>query len=169
MPRGVPQIEVSFDVDANGILNVSAMEKSTGKSQKITITNDKGRLSKDEIERLVRVAEDAAAEDAARMERVEARNQLEGFLYNARNSANDEAVKSKLSAEDAETIKGAVDSGLQWLDAEGDSADTETLKGKMKEVQDKIQPIFMRMYQEGGAGADSAAEPPKGPVVDEVD
>lgn len=173
MPRGVPQIEVSFDVDANGILNVSAMEKSTGKSQKITITNDKGRLSKDDIERLVRVAEDAAAEDAARMERVEARNQLEGFLYNARNSASDEAVKSKLSADDAETIKTAVDSGLQWLDAEGDSADTETLKGKMKEVQDKIQPIFMKMYQSGG-GDETGAAPAsgsaaRGPTVEEVD
>ena len=86
-------------------------------------------------------------------------------MYNARNSANDEAVKSKLSADDAETIKTAVDSGLQWLDTEGDSADTETLKGKMKEVQDKIQPIFMKMYQ-GGGGETGAAS---GPTVEEVD
>ena len=86
MPRGVPQIDVSFDMDSNGILNVSASEKSTGKSQKITITNDKGRLSREHIERLIEEAEKHAAEDKIRMERVEAKNSLEAYLYNTRNA-----------------------------------------------------------------------------------
>jgi heat shock protein 1/8 len=154
MPRGVPQIEVSFDVDANGILNVSAVEKTTGKRQQITITNDKGRLSKDDIERLVRGAEEAAADDARRFERVEARNQLESFLYNTRNSASDEAVSSKLPADDKAIVDKTVADGIQWLEAEGDDADTETLKGKMKEVEGIVQPIFVRLYN---AGSDSGA------------
>jgi L1 cell adhesion molecule like protein len=104
MPRGVPQIEVSYDVDANGILNVSALEKSTGKSQKITIKNEKGSLSKEDIERMVKEAEAAADEDKAAMERVEAKNGLEAYLYNARNSFREEKVKEKL---DAETISSA--------------------------------------------------------------
>ncbi len=171
MPRGVPQIEVSFDVDANGILNVSASEKTTGKSQKITITNDKGRLSADEIERLVRVAEEAAAEDAIKMKRVEARNQLEAFLYNTRNSIKDEAVSGKLTKADRDLVDRTVTDGLQWLDAEGDDADTETLKGKQKEVEDIVQPIFVRLYQGGEPEAaetgTSFAE--AGPKVEEVD
>ncbi len=167
MPRGVPQIEVSFDVDANGILNVSAAEKSTGKSQKITITNDKGRLTKDDIERLVRNAEEAAAEDARRFERVEAKNQLESFLYNTRNSIADEAISSKLPADDKAKIDKAVADGIQWLEAEGDDADVETLKGKMKEVEGIVQPIFVRLYNAGGG--DSGGAENSGPHVEEVD
>jgi heat shock 70kDa protein 1/2/6/8 len=166
MPRGVPQIEVSFDVDANGILNVSASEKTTGKSQKITITNDKGRLSADEIERLVRVAEEAAADDALKMKRVEARNQLEAFLYNTRNSVKDEAVASKLSEDDKVLVDRTVSDGLQWLDAEGDDADTEALQAKMKEVENVVQPIFVRLYATENGSAPSADA---GPQVEEVD
>ena len=98
-PRGVPQIEVVFDMDANGILNVSASEKSSGKSQKITITNEKGRLSKEDIERMVEEAEKASADDKAAMERITAKNDLESYLYNARNSFRDEKAKEKLDAE----------------------------------------------------------------------
>jgi heat shock protein 1/8 len=164
MPRGVPQIEVSFDVDANGILNVSAQEKSTGKSQKITITNDKGRLSKDDIERLVRSAEEAAADDAAKMKRVEARNQLEAFLYNSRNSSKEEAVASKLSDADKATLEKTITDGLQWLDAEGDDASAEVLDEKRKEIEAVVQPIFVRLYKEGGQEAEAPV-----PRVEEVD
>ena len=164
MPRGVPQIEVSFDVDSNGILNVSASEKTTGKSQKITISNDKGRLSKDEIERLIRVAEEAAADDALKMKRVEARNQLEAFLYNSRNSSKEESVASKLSEDDKSQIERTIADGLQFLDAEGDDATAERLDEKRKEVEAIIQPIFVKLYKEG-----SAEEEAPGPRVEEVD
>merc|ERR1712176_1504099 len=97
MPRGVPQIEVTYDIDANGILNVSAVEKSTGRENKITITNDKGRLSSEEVERMVREAEEYAAEDAANKERIESKNMLENYAYSLKNSINDEKLKGKVS------------------------------------------------------------------------
>ena len=117
MPRGVPQIEVSFDIDANGILNISAAEKSTGKSNKITITNDKGRLSKEDIERMVQEAEKHAADDKIRMERVEAKNQLEGYLYNSRNAIREEKVKETLGEATVGEVEEWVKEGIDWLDA----------------------------------------------------
>ena len=167
MPRGVPQIEVTFDVDANGILNVSAVEKSTGKSNKITITNDKARLSKDDIERLVAEAEKHAAEDKERMERVEARNGLESYLYNVRNSIREDKVKETLG-DDAQNAETIVQEGLDWLN-EHESAMTEEFKEKQQEMEKKLQPIMMKLYSQG-AGPDpaaSSAEP--GPKVEEVD
>merc|ERR1712196_117555 len=106
-PRGVPQIEVTFDLDANGILNVHAEDKGTGKSNKITITNDKGRLSKDEIERMVQEAERYKAEDGRNKERIESKNHLENFAYSAKNSMNEEKLKEKISAEDKATVEKA--------------------------------------------------------------
>merc|ERR1711941_162353 len=108
-PRGTPQIEVTFDVDSNGILNVSALEKGSGKAEKITITNDKGRLSKEEIERMVADAEKYKAEDDAAAERIKARNGLESYTYNLRNSLNEEAFASKLDASDKDNLKKAID------------------------------------------------------------
>merc|ERR1712122_121957 len=99
-PRGVPQIEVTFDIDANGILNVSALDKSSGKQEKITITNDKGRLSKDEIERMVEEAEKYKAEDENNRARIEAKNALENYAYNLRNSLNEEKLKDKIDEAD---------------------------------------------------------------------
>jgi len=171
MPRGVPQIEVTFDVDANGILNVSAAEKSTGKSQKITITNDKGRLSKEEVERLVEEAAKHEAEDKAQFERVEAKNQMESYLYNARNSLNEEKVKEKLG-EEATTALATVEEGISWL-SDHQEESKETYTNKQKEFTDKIQPTMMKLYQ--GAAADfkpstnteSASGP--GPKIEEVD
>lgn len=165
MPRGVPQIEVTFDVDANGILNVSAAEKSTGKSNKITITNDKGRLSKEEVERLVEEAAKHEAEDKARFARIEAKNQLEGYLYNARNSLQDEKVKEKLGA-DAEDALGTVEEGLKWLD-ENQDAEKELFEEKQKEYEEKIRPTLMKLYQ--NAGAEFQQEQQAGPKVEEVD
>ena len=174
MPRGVPQIEVTFDVDANGILNVSAAEKSTGKSQKITITNDKGRLSKEEVERLVSEAAKHEAEDKALFERVEAKNQLESYLYNARNSLNEEKVKEKLG-EEATTALATVEEGISWL-SDHQEEGKEVYAEKQKEYTDKIQPTMMKLYQDaaadfkaGGGGATQEEAPPTGPKIEEVD
>lgn len=116
-PRGVPQIEVTFDIDANGILNVSAVDKSTGRENKITITNDKGRLSKEEIERMINDAEKYKSEDDAQRERLQAKNSLESYAFSLQNSANDEKLADKLSAEDKETIINKCKAVIEWLDS----------------------------------------------------
>ena len=166
MPRGVPQIEVTFDVDANGILNVSAAEKSTGKSNKITITNDKGRLSREEVERLVEEAAKHEAEDKARYARIESKNQLEGYLYNARNSLQEEKVKEKLGGE-AETALTEIEDAIKWLDSNQDE-EKEVYDDKMKEMEHKIRPTLMKLYQEAGAEFQQQQES-SGPKVEEVD
>lgn len=179
MPRGVPQVEVTFDIDANGILNVTAAEKSTGKSNKITITNDKGRLSREEVDRLVEEAAKHADEDKAAMARIEARNELESYLYNARNSLQDDKVKEKLGEEATSALK-VVDEGLAWLE-QNQGSDTEEFKDKMKEYETKIRPVMMKLYAEtsGAPSYDGAAEggmpgmhgmpSAPGPKVEEVD
>jgi L1 cell adhesion molecule like protein len=164
MPRGVPQIEVTFEVDTNGILNVSAVEKSTGKTNKITITNDKARLSKEEIERMVEEAEKHAAEDKERMERVEARNGLESYLYNVRNSVREDKMKEKLGS-DAATVEQVVEDGLAWL-ADHSEATTEEYKEQQTKAESAVKPIMMKLY--GNESEDSTAES-KGPKVEEVD
>jgi L1 cell adhesion molecule like protein len=166
MPRGVPQIEVTFDVDANGILNVSAIEKSTGKTNKITITNDKARLSKEEIDRMVSEAEKFAEEDKVRMERVEARNSLEAYLYNSRNTLREDKVKDAIGEEAITSTEAVIQEGLDWL-AANESAETDAFKDKQKEVEEKIRPVFMKLYQGGGGG--EPAEPVPAPHVEEVD
>lgn len=172
MPRGVPQIEVSFDVDANGILNVSAVEKSTGKSQKITIKNDKGRLSKEEIDRLVEEAEKHAAEDKKRMERVEAKNQLETYLYNTRNSVREDKVKEALGADTVKEVETWVQEGIDWLESHTDES-KEAYEEKQKSYEDKIRPVMMKLYQDSGMGQSvppsEAPSSGKGPSVEEVD
>lgn len=167
MPRGVPQIEVSFDVDANGILSVSAAEKSTGKSNKITITNDKGRLSKEDIDRMVEEAEKHAAEDKTRMERVDAKNKLESYLYSTRNAVQEDKVKETIGADTVKEIEGWVKEGIDWLDA-NPNAEKEEFDDKFKTYEDKIRPIMVKLYQNAGApGADAGSH--SGPSVDEVD
>ena len=166
MPRGVPQIEVSFDVDANGILNVSAAEKSSGKSNKITITNDKGRLSKEDIERMVQDAENHAEEDKLRMERVEAKNQFESYLYNTRNSIREEKVKEALG--DTTNIEEWIKEGIEWLESNSD-ATKEQYDEKQKLYEDKIKPVMMKLYENSGMGATSATSETGGPKVEEVD
>merc|ERR1711884_772504 len=109
MPRGQPQIDVTFDIDANGILNVSAIEKSTGKENKITITNDKGRLSQDEIERMVQEAEKYKAEDDANKNRIEAKNGLENYCYSLKNSISADEVKDKIPEEDKKKLEEAIE------------------------------------------------------------
>ena len=165
MPRGVPQIEVTFDVDANGILNVNAAEKSTGKSHKITITNDKGRLSKADVERMVEEAEKFAAEDAARAAKITARNELEAYLYNVRNSMREDKVKEKLGEDDISKAEDAVKEGLEWLEGHQDE-EVETYKDYQKKAEEKVMPIMMKLYQGSG---DAAGAPSSGPRVEEVD
>lgn len=157
MPRGVPQIEVSFDIDANGILNVSAVEKSTGKSNKITITNDKSRLSKEDIERLVQEAEKNAADDKLRMDKVDARNQLETYLYNTRNTVREDKVKDQLGEETVKEVEDWVQEGISWLDTHDDE-DKSTYDEKFKAYEDKIKPVMMKLYANSGVPGGSPSD-----------
>ena len=150
-PRGVPQIEVTFDIDANGILNVHAMEKGTGKSNKITITNDKGRLSKEEIERMVNDAEKYKDEDEKEKNRITARNSAESYAYSLRNTLNEEGIKDKIEAGDKEKLESAINEMISWLDA-NQTASTEEFEGRQKELEAVASPIMMKIYQQGGAG-----------------
>ncbi|ABN67791.1 heat shock protein 70, Hsp70 family (SSA2) [Scheffersomyces stipitis CBS 6054] len=178
-PRGVPQIEVTFDIDANGILNVSALEKGTGKTQKITITNDKGRLSKEDIEKMVSEAEKYKEEDEKEASRVQAKNGLESYAYSLKTSLGDEQFKSKLEASEVEEVTKAADETIEWLDS-NQSATSEEYADKQKELEGKANPIMAKAYQAGAAPAGGAApggfpggaapEPSnEGPTVEEVD
>ncbi|GAA5825427.1 hypothetical protein JCM11251_006978 [Rhodosporidiobolus azoricus] len=175
-PRGVPQIEVTFDIDANGILNVSASDKTTGKSNKITITNDKGRLSKEEIERMVNDAEKYKAEDDAAAARISAKNALESYTYSLRSSIEGD-FKDKLDAADKEALDKAVTEAISWLDASAE-ASKEEYEEKQKELEAVANPIMAKAYgAAGGApggmpGAPGGAAPGAGadePSVEEVD
>ncbi|KAK8829542.1 hypothetical protein WA556_005460, partial [Blastocystis sp. ATCC 50177/Nand II] len=151
MPRGVPQIEVTFDIDADGILNVSAVEKSTGKENKITIKNEKGRLSADEIEKMVQEAEKFKAEDEANKARIEAKNSLENYTFTVRNSLRDEAVSSKLAEADKKAIESKIDAAVSWLD-DHPNAEKEEYEQKQKELEAAIMPIFSKMAGNAPAG-----------------
>jgi len=158
-PRGVPQIEVTFEVDANAIMRVSASDKGTGKSEAITITNEKGRLSPEDIERMVKEAEMYADEDAAVQKKVEARNALENFAYSLKNQvADSEGMGGKLSAEDKKTINEAIKSAQDWLESEGQTADAAEIDERREELQASVSPITSRLYQ-GGAGGSSDESP----------
>ena len=165
-PRGVPQIEVTFDLDANGILNVNAIEKGTGKKEKITITNDTGRLSKDQIERMVRDAEKYAEEDKKVQERISAKNKLENYAYSLRTSLDDESIKSKLADEDKQAVEQAIKELQTWLDSNG-AAEVEEYESKQKELEKKCAPIMSKIYSQGQQSGSQPSN--KGPTVEEVD
>jgi heat shock protein 5 len=155
-PRGVPQIDVSFEIDANGILQVGAEDKGTGKAEKITITAEKGRLSDEEIERMVQEAEEYAEEDKKMKERVDKRNGLEGYAYSLRNSLTDEekGVADKIDDDDKETLEEAIKEVLDWLD-DNQEADAEEYEEKQKELEGIANPIMQKIYQgAGGEGGD---------------
>merc|ERR1712028_306720 len=154
-PRGVPQIEVTFEVDADGILQVSAEDKGTGKAEKITITAEKGRLSDEEIERMVKEAEDYAEEDKKIKERIDSRNGLESYLYNLKNTLNDDekGVADQLSAEDKKELEDTIDESLDWMD-ENPEAEKEEYDEKQKEVESIANPIMRNLYQGGAGGGD---------------
>jgi len=150
-PRGVPQLEVSFEIDANGILNVGAEDKGTGKNEKIQITNDKGRLSQDEIERMVKEAEEFQEEDQKVRDKIESRNQLENYVYSIKSQLSDseKGVADKISDDDKETIEKALDEANEWLD-DNQEAEKEDFAEKLKEVQDVCSPIISKVYKESG-------------------
>jgi len=160
-PRGVPQIEVTFEIDANGILQVSAEDKGTGNKEKITITNDQNRLTPEDIERMINDAEKFADEDAKLKGRVEARNELESYAYSLKNQIGDkEKLGGKLSDEEKEKIEEIVNEKISWLE-ENQEAEAEELKAQKKEMEDIVQPIIAKLYQgAGGAppGEDEAGD-----------
>jgi len=151
-PRGVPQIEVTFEIDVNGILRVSAEDKGTGKKEKITITNDQNRLSPEDIERMVKDAETFADEDAKMKDKVDAKNEFESYAYSLKNQIKDkDKLGGKLSEEDKTTLEKAVDEAIAWLDSHAD-ATTEELKAEKKKLEDTATPIVSKLYQgQGGA------------------
>jgi len=157
-PRGVPQIEVTFDIDANGILNVSALDKTTGKSNKITITNDKGRLSKEEIERMVNDAEKFKEEDAKVAERVASKNGLESYAYQLRNTLQDEKIASHIEAGDKDKLNKAIDEAINWLDR-NQEASKEEYESRRKELEGVANPIMTKMYQKAGAAGAAGGFP----------
>jgi len=179
-PRGVPQIEVTFDIDANGILNVSAADKSTGKENKITITNDKGRLSKEEIERMVNDAEKYKDEDDKQKSRIAAKNGLESYAFQMKSTIEDDKIKDKISEDDKKAIVDKCNEVISWLDA-NQLAEEEEYKDKQKEVEGVCNPIITKLYQgAGGApggmpgGMPDMGEAPSGgssagPTIEEVD
>ncbi|XP_074597379.1 heat shock cognate 71 kDa protein-like [Brevipalpus obovatus] len=187
-PRGVPQIEVTFDIDANGILNVSAVDKSTGRENKITITNDKGRLSKDDIERMVHEAEKYRDDDEKQKDRISAKNALESYCFNLKQTVDEPNLKDKISADDRQKLMEKVDEVLKWIDT-NNLAEKEEFEFKQKDLQELANPIMTKLYQasgmpggEGmpgfpGAGtgpspADGARPTPGatgGPTIEEVD
>lgn len=185
-PRGVPQIDVTFDIDANGILNVFAVEKNTGKENKITITNDKGRLSKNDIDRMVRDAEKYRAEDEAQREGIKARNTLENYVYSLKQTLEDSAMHDRFTPSDRRTILDKCQEILAWLDRTS-TAEKESYEAKQKELEQIATPVISKMYQQGGScqmdptndsregggrgtnGRGPANTRPRGPVIEEVD
>ena len=165
-PRGVPKIEVSFDIDANGIVNVSAKDQSTGKTSAITITNDTGRLSKGEIDRMVADAEKYKKEDEMQREKIAARNSLESYVYSVKQTAEDPNVVNKLNADDLEIVKNKTQEVMAWLDRNS-MADKEEYEEKQKDLQQVCSPIMAKLHgqqqpQQGYSSSD-------GPTVEEVD
>ncbi|KAJ7947670.1 Heat shock cognate 70 kDa protein [Quillaja saponaria] len=176
-PGGAPQITVCFGIDANGILNVSAEDKTTGQKNKITITNDKGGLSKEEIEKMVQEAEKYKAEDEEHKKKVDAKNALENYAYNMRNTIKDENIASKISAADKKKIEDAIDQAIQWLEG-NQLAEADEFEDKMKELESICNPIIASIYQGAGGdmggamdedGPSAVSGSGAGPKIEEVD
>ena len=172
MPRGMPQIEITYEVDANGILQVSAVEKSTGKSEKITITNSSNKLSKDEIEKMVKEAEKFQEEDEKVVKRVEAKNKLESYIYNVRSSILNEEKMKKALGSDLETVEKTVEETIKWID-ENANVDQIDYEDKQKEVEAVLMPLIQKAYQSnmssGPASGTEGPAPATEPKIEEVD
>jgi len=146
MPRGVPQIEISYDVDVNGILNITACEKSSGKFEKITIQNESNRLSKEQIDKMISDAEKFKTEDEIAQKRIEARNNLENYVYNVKSSVlNEEKMKTALG-DDLNTVETTIEETIKWLE-ENKSASSKELEDKQKSVEDLLKPLIQKAYQ----------------------
>jgi len=182
-PRGVPQIEIVYDIDANGILNVSASDKNTGKSNQITITNEKGRLSQAEIERMVQEAEQFKEEDNSNKAKIEAKNGLENYCYTMKNTLQEEKLKEKFEEDDKKKIEEAVTEALSWLD-KNQLAEKDEFEARQKDLEAIVNPIMMKVYQAAGGGEGGMGGMPdmggmgggaspagggSGPTVEEVD
>jgi len=169
-PRGTPQIEVTFDLDANGILNVSAFEKAGGKTQKITITNDKGRLSKEDIEKMVQDAEKFKAEDDVQKQRIDAKNGLESYCFQIKSSLEEPNLKDKIPEADKTAVLNKVNETVSWLDG-NQTAETDEFKDKQKELESVVNPVMQKLYSSAGGSQTSSAPHTNssGPTVEEVD
>jgi len=177
-PRGVPQVEVTFDIDANGVLNVTAEEKGAGKKSNITITNDKGRLSKDDIDRMVREAEQYADEDAKAKERIDAKNSLESYCYQMKNTASEDKFKEAVSEDELKSVNDKVDEVMAWLET-AENAEKEEFDSMQKDMESICNPIISKMYAAGGGapegggmpggGMPGGDSPAGGPTIEEVD
>ncbi|EDS89152.1 heat shock protein 70 putative [Entamoeba histolytica] len=167
-PRGVPQIEVTFDIDANGILNVTAEDKSSGKKNKITITNDKGRLSKEDIDKMIREAEKYKAEDEENKARIEAKNQIENMCYSMKNSIKE--MGDKISEEDKKKAEEIIEKNLKWVD-NNQNGSKEEYEKKKEEVEKEIGEIYSKITQggRGFTGTRNTEKENKGPRIEEVD
>jgi L1 cell adhesion molecule like protein len=179
-PRGTPQIEVTFDLDANGVLNVNAVDKAGGKSNKITITNDKGRLSKDDIERMVAEAEKYKDEDAKHKQKIDARNGFENYVYSVKSSASDPAMQEKLSESDRSAIEDACKASLEWMESVGHSeTEAAEYEAQQKKLEGIVSPIISKLYagsngeMPGGMPEQQQQQQPSssksGPNIEEVD
>merc|ERR1711865_535321 len=170
-PRGQPQIEVTFEIDSNGILNVGAEDKATGKGEKITITNDKGRLSEEQIEKMIKEAELFADEDKKVKERVDAKNSFDGYIHSMRSategSGDNKGLSEKLDEEEKEKIQDALEDGQSWLDSNPE-ADSEEIKEKHKEIEGICAPIVSKYYNAGGGGGGGGAEEDEEEAHDEL-
>tara|TARA_B100000524_G_scaffold315259_1_gene193359 strand:- start:52 stop:1989 length:1938 start_codon:yes stop_codon:yes gene_type:complete len=154
MPRGIPQIEITYDIDANGILNVSAVEKSSGKTEKITVKNEKGRLSDDEIQKMVDEAEKFKEDDTKQREKIEARNGLDNYIFSVKQSLNDEKLKDKFTDEDKTSVEDKIKEVQEWYDDHLD-AEKEEFESKQKELESVFSPIMMKVYQQTAPTGDS--------------
>jgi len=160
-PRGKPQIEVTFDIDANGIMQVSAQDKTTGKVSKITITNDKGRLSAEEVEKMVRDAERFAEDDKKSKAKVEAKNGLEQYAYSLKQSITEDGVKDKLSDEDKKTIESSCEETIKWIESNHE-ASAEAFEEQKKKLEGICMPIMSKIYAQGGGGGEMPEGFPQG-------
>jgi L1 cell adhesion molecule like protein len=178
-PRGTPQIEVTFDLDANGVLNVNAVDKAGGKSNKITITNDKGRLSKDDIERMVSEAEKYKDEDAKHKQKIDARNGFENYVYSVKSSASEPGMQEKLSESDRSAIEDACKASLEWMESVGHhDTDASEYEAQQKKLEGIVSPIISKLYT--GSNGEMPGDMPgqqeqqpssskSGPNIEEVD
>merc|ERR1719473_2216385 len=170
-PRGQPQIEVTFEIDSNGILNVGAEDKGTGKSEKITITNDKGRLTEEQIEKMIKEAEQFADEDKKEKERVDAKNSFDGYIHSMRSategSGDNKGLSEKMDSEEKEQILDALKDGQSWLDSNPE-ADAEEIKEKHKEIEGICAPIVSKYYGSGGGGGGGGGDEDEEEAHDEL-
>jgi L1 cell adhesion molecule like protein len=168
MPRGTPQIEITYEVDTNGILNVQACEKSSGKSEKITIKNESNKLTKEQIEKMISDAEKFKEDDEKAQKKVQAKNNLENYIYNVRTTVvNEEKMKTSLGAEH-ETVSKTVDDTIKWLD-DNKNASTEEFEAKQKEVEAVLMPLIQKAYQANAGGEPASQAPPVPTEAPDID